>query len=119
MLVVPRLRYHFRPRPLHVLERQLASVVNPDVDHMPPAVLDLAVVLHMELNGLLADTVQRDLQARRVNSSCSRAVACHHLCAAVLQRAAAEGVDGLAVVEGSGGLVAALAATCAAAPPAS
>ena len=50
---------------LCVLKRELASIAHPDVDHVPPAVLDLAVVLHMELNRIFANTVQRDLQARR------------------------------------------------------
>ena len=58
-----------RLRVFDVLESDLASVADPDVDHVPPAIRDLAVVADVELNSVLAHAVQRDLRAQRVTRS--------------------------------------------------
>lgn len=75
----------------NVFESDLASVADLDVDHVPPAICDLAVVADVELNSVLAHAVKRDLRAQRVTRS-GAASASAYLGVAFLHEAAAERV---------------------------
>ena len=78
----------------HIFERDLASLADFDVHHVPPTIRDFAVVFHMELHGVFAHTVQRDLQAQRVKQAAQSSTlgTKTHLRIAVFHGAAAERV---------------------------